>query len=285
MGNLLLGKRFRFFISPSGVKSRSTNIVRWVGFLHAAKPYLHALPTISMLLLPIFLQSLDNTGLRNDHNDCRWQFLPLWLSSKLWQHITYSSVGRENAINMMRNNIWMAPCESKVVRRTIFWKVAYSFLLDHRYCVLYSFFYDTEQTPFVVSGTFRAPLNERSAHARRSLIRRILDPLIAMHTLYWLAATVLLVRHLHYQFFSTNGGAAYLYTGAVVRLVEVVFAMFVPVRYMLWPPTTGQTEESAVESGHESRQAGHRYWMRREAAFLVWQDVAEVVLIIGYDWW
>jgi len=112
MGNLLLGKRFRFFTSLGGVMSRSANIVRWVGFLHAVKPYLHALPTISMLALPIFLQSFDNIGTRSDHNVCRWQFLCLWLSSKLWQHVTYESIGRQNAINMLRNNIWMAPCES-----------------------------------------------------------------------------------------------------------------------------------------------------------------------------
>ena len=112
MGNLLLGKRFRFFTSLGGVMSRSANIVRWVGFLPAVKPYLHALPTISMLALPIFLQSFDNIGTRSDHNVCRWQFLCLWLSSKLWQHVTYESIGRQNAINMLRNNIWMAPCES-----------------------------------------------------------------------------------------------------------------------------------------------------------------------------
>lgn len=113
----------------------------------------------------------------------------------------------------------------------------------------------------------------------------MLDPLIAMHTLYWLAATLLLVRHLHNRPFSVDGSFACWHTGAVVRLVEVVFATFVPVRYMLWPPTTRQTGESAVRNDRESSQAGHGYWMRREATLLVWQDVAELVVIVGYDWW
>jgi len=105
MGNLLLGKRFRFFVPLSGAVTSSTNISRWVGFLHAVKPYLHALLPIPMLALPICLQVLEDASPRRDCDNCRWQFLCLWLSSKLWQHITYSSVGRQNATNMLRNNM------------------------------------------------------------------------------------------------------------------------------------------------------------------------------------
>lgn len=153
------------------------------------------------------------------------------------------------------------------------------------YCVLYSLVHDTEQTPFVVSGTFQAPLNERSAHARQSLIRRMLDPLIAMHTLYWLAGTLLLARYLYYRLLSTGESYACWHTGAVVRLVKVVFAMFVPTRYMIWPPTIRQTEETLTGNSRESNQAGHRYWIRREGAILTWQELVKIVIIIACDWW
>ena len=113
----------------------------------------------------------------------------------------------------------------------------------------------------------------------------MLDPLVAMHTLYWLTATLLLIRHLYRRLVAIDDGMVYWHTGAVVRLVEVVFAIFVPVRYMLWPPATGQTEEALSESSYESSHAGHGYWMRREGAFLGWQDVAEVLVVIAYDWW
>lgn len=119
MGNLLLGKRFRFFLPFGGGVTNGTNTSRWVGFLHVVKPYLHALLTIPMITLPIYLQMLDDgdDGVpRRDQHNCRWQFLCLWLSSKLWQRLTYSSVGRQNAINMLRNNIWMAPCKSEAQR-------------------------------------------------------------------------------------------------------------------------------------------------------------------------
>ena len=70
-----------------------------------------------------------------------------------------------------------------------------------------------------------------------------------------------------------------------MRLVEVVFAMFVPVRYMIWPPTINQAEETPLENGRESHSADHKYWMRREGAVLAWQDLVEIVIIIGCDWW
>jgi hypothetical protein len=113
----------------------------------------------------------------------------------------------------------------------------------------------------------------------------MLDPLVAMHTLYWLVATLLLVHHLYYRFLSVDGSAAYGHTGAVVRLVEVVFAMFVPVRYMIWPPTISQAEETTMGNNHEVQHADQRYWMRREGTMLAWQDIVEIAVIIAYDWW
>jgi hypothetical protein len=126
MGNLLLAKRFHLFIPTRGAVTMGTNTSRWIGFLHAVKSYPHALLPIPMLALPIYLQVLENDSPRRNHNNCRWQFLCLWLSSKLWQHITYASVGRQNATNMFRNNIWMAPCESEAQRATSGCKLTHS---------------------------------------------------------------------------------------------------------------------------------------------------------------
>jgi hypothetical protein len=113
----------------------------------------------------------------------------------------------------------------------------------------------------------------------------MLDPLVAMHTLYWVVATLLLVHHLYYRFLSVDGSAAYGHTGAVVRLVEVVFATFVPVRYMFWPPTTSRAEETLEKNSNESLRVEHKYWERREGAIVAWQDIAEIVVIFAYDWW
>jgi membrane protein YdbS with pleckstrin-like domain len=142
---------------------------------------------------------------------------------------------------------------------------------DYAYCVLYSWVRDVEKAQFVVSGTFKAPLDERSPHTRKPLHQRILNPLIAMHTIYWLLTVLLLIRSVHNQVFGIDNTAAPWTTGAVVALVQVVFAAFVPVRYMIWPPT--------VDSAHG------KYWARRDAPVLAWQDVAEVFVIVALDWW
>jgi hypothetical protein len=31
--------------------------------------------------------------------------------SKLWKRVFYQRIGRRNAINMLRNHIWLAPCK------------------------------------------------------------------------------------------------------------------------------------------------------------------------------
>lgn len=113
----------------------------------------------------------------------------------------------------------------------------------------------------------------------------MLDPLVVMHAICWLMSTLLLVRHLYYRSLFSDGIADYWHTGAVVRLVEVVFAMFVPVRYMIWPPTRSQTEETPSKNSRESHSADHKYWMRREGAVLAWQDLVEIIIVIACDWW
>jgi len=113
----------------------------------------------------------------------------------------------------------------------------------------------------------------------------MLDPLIAMHALCWLVATLFLIRHVYYSVLSVEGSAAYGHTGAVVRLVEGVFAMFVPVRYMFWPPTVDQAEEKDLKPCNENCHMDRRYWMRREGSGMAWQDIVEIGIIVAYDWW
>jgi hypothetical protein len=109
------------------------------------------------------------------------------------------------------------------------------------------------------------------------------DPLIAMHSVHALVTVALLGRCVYDRFFCVGGGSTYWQTGVVIRLVEVVFAAFVPVRYMIWPPVVGQPAgelaEGVSETGLEKR-----VWIRRDGALVSWQDVVEI-LVVTYDWW
>jgi hypothetical protein len=110
MGNIIFGKRFRFFLPVS--RTRITTIGRCIGFLGVVKVYLFGLVAVSMIAMPIYLQVMGSDRPQANYNTCRWVFVCMWLSSKLWKDVVYKPIGRQNAINMQRNNIWMAPCES-----------------------------------------------------------------------------------------------------------------------------------------------------------------------------
>ena len=112
----------------------------------------------------------------------------------------------------------------------------------------------------------------------------MVDPLVAMHSAHGLVAVALLSRCVFHRFFCVGGENAYWQAGVVIRLVEVVFAAFVPVRYMIWPPVASQPTKELAEGGLETG-AGKRYWKRRIGAFLSWQDIVEILVITSYDWW
>ena len=108
----------------------------------------------------------------------------------------------------------------------------------------------------------------------------MVDPLVAMHSAHGLVAVALLSRCVFHRFFCAGGENPYWQTGVVIRLVEVVFAAFVPVRYMIWPPVVNQLADGGLETGTEKR-----YRKRRDEAFLSWQDLVEILVITSYDWW
>jgi hypothetical protein len=112
----------------------------------------------------------------------------------------------------------------------------------------------------------------------------MIDPLVAMHSLHGLMTVALLSYCIYHRFFCAGGGCTYWQTGVVIRLVEAVFAAFVPVRYMIWPPVTSEPIKEPAE-GFSETGAEKRYWTRRDGSFLSWQDVVEVLVVASYDWW
>jgi hypothetical protein len=153
---------------------------------------------------------------------------------------------------------------------------------DHIYCVFVALTQDLERAQFVVSGTYQAPLNERSTLHRRSLFRRMLDPLIVMHGLHGLTAASLLISCVYYRVLCTGDRNSCWQAGVVIRLVEVVFAAFVPVIYMIWPPVKDEPTEK-VAGGVSGVGAEIRYWKRRDGTFLSWQDFVEALVVTLYD--
>jgi hypothetical protein len=112
IGTLIIGKRFKFFLPFTGAARKGSHVGRCIGFFHAVKPYMHAVASLPMLAMPICLFASKISRAQRDHGSCRLEFACLWLVSKLWKHVIYRRIGRQNAINMLRNHIWLAPCKS-----------------------------------------------------------------------------------------------------------------------------------------------------------------------------
>ena len=110
IGTLIIGKRFRFFLPFTGQAKKGTVVGRCIGFFHAVKPYMHAVASLPMLAMPVCLFASQTGGAQIDNGSCRLQFACLWVASKLWKRVSYQRIGRQNAINMLRNHIWLAPC-------------------------------------------------------------------------------------------------------------------------------------------------------------------------------
>jgi hypothetical protein len=112
IGTLIIGKRFRFFLPFTGPpEKKGAKVGRCIGFFHAVKPYMHAMASLPMLAMLICLFGSRMFGGQTDHGSRRLEFACLWLVSKLWKHVFDRRIGRQNAINMLRNNTWLAPCK------------------------------------------------------------------------------------------------------------------------------------------------------------------------------
>lgn len=89
---------------------------------------------------------------------------------------------------------------------------------------------------FAVCGTF--PTSERSVRSRPSFTSRLAN----INTLIWIgfavyASVPLFVHHLSTSWGGQGPSAVWLFPGPVLKLVDAILKLAVPIRYMLFPPT------------------------------------------------
>lgn len=153
------------------------------------------------------------------------------------------------------------------------------------YCTLKSFVSDPGNTGFKVSGTFASPADERSAIHRKPLVQRMSSLTMLLYTTYWLAAMVALSSLMLFAAYQrmTLKTRQYLYTGAALRLVDVVLAASVPVRYMMFPPTVPERRELLKEDESGVFRAKKSGWTKRDGGSQIKLPL-QIAIMLLFDW-
>ena len=129
---------------------------------------------------------------------------------------------------------------------------------------------------FTATGTVLSSINERQASQRKGLVRRLLSWSMAGYFAYVVAglATLGLVAGRRQSNQST---------GAVVRLVESVFKVSVPLRYMVFPPTVAERRDLLEKDELGVYRPKNKYRLKVSRR-ITWVDVAEVATLLALDW-
>lgn len=78
------------------------------------------------------------------------------------------------------------------------------------------------------------------------------------------------------------------FPGAAVKLLDCVWKMAVPLRYMIWPPTVPEWKDLVADDGQGVKRP-KKEWGGRVAAgdavFWIWMNACEWLVICLCGWW
>lgn len=157
--------------------------------------------------------------------------------------------------------------------------------LVNAWCALLALVYDPAETGFKVSGTFVSPVDERSPSKRKPLFERLSSVTMVLYALYVLfvaAVLALLAATVSYNRF-VGGSGRFMYTGAALRLVDLLLSASVPLRYMASPPDAPDRRELLEKDDSGVFRSRKTSWMRRDGGSVVKLPL-QVAIIPLFDW-
>jgi hypothetical protein len=147
-------------------------------------------------------------------------------------------------------------------------------------------FADPANTSFKVSGTFVSPTEERHPARRKPLLERMLSLTIIGYTSYFLivAATLTsLMSFVMHQHLVAKATRVYMYTGVALRLVDLLMAASIPIRYMIFPPSQPEREELLEKDMYGVYRSRKKEWTRRVGGFDMKLPL-QIAIIVLFDW-
>jgi hypothetical protein len=131
---------------------------------------------------------------------------------------------------------------------------------------------------FTATGTVQSAVNERDARRRKGLVAR----LASWNMMAYFAYTVAVLGALGSV--GRNGvGMGGQCTGAAVRLVECLYKVSVPLRYMAFPPSVPERRE-LLEKDALGVYRPRRKYRLQVSRRITWLDMAELATMFVLDW-
>jgi hypothetical protein len=106
------------------------------------------------------------------------------------------------------------------------------------------------------------------------------------YTVYSLATAAVLVstftfvasRHL-----VMGADKMHMHTGATLRLVDLILASIVPVRYMMFPPSLPGRQELLEKDEHGVNRSRKKGWTKRDGGSSI-KLMLQLAVIVVFDW-
>lgn len=125
--------------------------------------------------------------------------------------------------------------------------------------------------------------NERSLANRQHLPWRMMSVPILLHAAYLVFASTSLVLWVAFALRKGYHKQGLAFTGAGVKLVELVWSAAAPVRYMLFPPTVSPREELLKKEDRGLNVPISPSWRKRSGR-LPMSVAIEALIITVFDW-
>lgn len=248
-----------------------TGVQRFHGSMQALKTCAWAALIVPLLALPMcfpFIGNEERYGEVFSHRtSIRYMYIVVWAATKVWKRIVFTHLGAMNISSLSKNRYWITPY------------IVYSFYQ--------SFWVNLEETEFKISGTFKSPVDERSVKTRPALWTRMTNPLVLMHTIYWLVASggfLAWVLSIGRGIALGNRSLAFIHTGVTVRLFDIVLAALVPVRYMAFPPYALNRRVLLSKDDVGAYRVVTKTWTKRGDNAVSSMELVELLIIVACDW-
>ncbi|KAF2091600.1 glycosyltransferase family 2 protein [Saccharata proteae CBS 121410] len=239
LGTLQSALKQRFCLFGSMVR-KMTILQRLSGLMFSVDAFFKIFMLISLLTIPVVLVSGGTLVAYTNWNQLRWQIRLAFGSlilSRINEWIYFLPSGYRLAQRDNGAMMWMAPYHAITVVR--------SFLLPK--------WLGGKPMTFVTSGSIKDELNERDAHTRAPLHRRLKvimwDCKAYLHLsfiLFVLAAVILSTVRAFTTQHNAHDVLVYLLTHAffppMIWIVSLT-AFSIPIKYAIWPPTMPDREE------------------------------------------